>query len=142
MKTRKFLLAGLLAILFAGSTSVNAMTPSKNEIAIETINMMVDEINGSLAQKHYDKENMDVKAKHQGKHVTIYVDLNDKDVNFDNMTKAQKDALTKEVEQSFLHEIMSGDGAGQLRSLRRHYGISFSTVMKDAYGHTLTHQLS
>lgn len=142
MKTHKLLLAGLVAILFAGSVSVNATTPSKNEIAIETVNMMVDEINGSLAQENYDKENIDVNAKHQGKHVTIYVALNDKGINFDNMTKAQKDAVTRDVEQSCLHEIMSGDGSGQLRSLHRHYGISFSTVVKDAHGHVISHRLS
>lgn len=142
MKTRKMLLAGLVALLFAGSASVNAMTPSRNEIAIETVNMMVDEINGSLAQKDFDKDNIDVKARHQGRHVTIYVDLNDKKINFDDMSKAQKDAITKDVEQSFLSEIMSGDDAAQLRSLHRHYGITFSTVVKDAYGHTISHQLS
>lgn len=142
MKTRKLLLAGLLALLFAGSASVNAMTPAKNEIAVETVNMMVDEINGSLAQKDYSKDNMYVKARHQGRHVTIYVTLADKKVNFDDMSNAQKDALTKDVEDSFLSEIMDGDTASQLRSLHRHYGITFSTVMKDAYGHTISHSLS
>ncbi len=142
MKTRKLFLTGLIALLFAGSATADSKAPSKSEIAIETIDMMVDEINGSIAQKNYRKDHMNVKAVHQGKHVIIYVSLTDKDIDFDKLSKAEKDAVTKDAEQAFLNEIMSEDGSAQLRSLHRHYGISLSTVIRDAYGHSITHHLS
>ncbi len=127
----------ILATILMGAVSASAQ-----DVGEMLVSEMVGMFNSPQVKAQLNQGGVaDFKAEAQGKVMVLSMRIDDKSVNFDTLSAAEKDELTDGFKGMFL-QGMDSNQAAQVVAVLHEAGVKIRVEISDSYGHQLSKTMS